>query len=344
MVSASGPGKIYPPRERTTPPVRRRPTGLRRTDKARAVVSLPLTGVLPAYPLVADNLARVPAWCGRTNLRFGTCGPCMSANSAIQAWSYLLSLDVAVGDDAVYDLYRRSGNPGFDPATGAGDDGVDMTVMLAELVWGGITITRATGQSETVRPLLFARVPFPPYENLHALTAIFGGAALAVDLDAAQESQTDAGLWDYVAGSPAWGGHAVWGGAYTSAADPHARDESLITWMHQCGTTSWFLNHQLSEVYVIVWPALWDHPAFTAGVDRPALVADFEAVTGRAWTGPDPGGPPPDPAGGMDAATRAFLTDPVMRTWAGLRHTNPRNGNQYAANQYNLLRHEEGLS
>ena len=53
---------------------------------------------------------------------------------------------------------------------------------------------------------------------MRAVTSIFGASILAVDLDVAQQGQTDAGLWDYVARSGTWGGHAIPGGAYTSSA------------------------------------------------------------------------------------------------------------------------------
>jgi hypothetical protein len=265
--------------------------GLRRRDKSRPLLSLPLTGAVPAHPPAADHLDQVPAWNGATNFGYGTCGPVDVANSAIQTWKYLLGEDLSVSDAAVFDLYRRSGNPDFDPASGAGDNGVDMTVMLAEVVRNGLDVTHADGRVERIVPLCFAAADFPPYDDLHAVTSIFGGVTMASFLTEAQQAQTDARLWDYVAGSPPWGGHATLGGAYTSATDPHKLDVSLITWMQRCGTTPGFLNHQLEEVYVIVWRPLWDHPAFQAGVDQAALAAAFTAVTNRPFPLPVPPAP-----------------------------------------------------
>jgi len=329
-----------------------RPTGLRRPDRSRPTVKLALTGQLPAHPATADHLAGVREWNGRTNTRYGTCGPVNCANSAIMTWKQLLGTEISVSDDAIFDLYRRSGNPTFDPQTGQGDDGVDMTVMLAALVKGGITITLPDGTTQQAVPYVFAEVGVQgDQEAMHAGTAIFGGMSFAFDLDQAQNGQTNAGLWDYVPASRPWGGHAVFGGAYTSATDPHALDESIITWQQRVGTTPGFISHQLYGAYVIVWAPLWENPAFVAGVDRAALVADFEALTGRPWTGPPvppppepeppqpPPSPEPPPSPAPDAVLADYLGDARLIGWAGKRHLGD---NGYAARAYARLRDAEG--
>jgi hypothetical protein len=271
--------------------------GLRHRDRSRPLLAFTLTGAVPDHPLTVDHLSQVPVWNGETNYYYGTCGPVYVYNSAIATWRYLLGQEISGTDDQVFDLYRRSGNPDFDPATGQGDNGVDMTVMLAELVRNGIDVTHADGSTERIKPYCFGSVPVGTYEDLHACTSIFGHLGMASDLDQAQQAQTDAGLWDYVKGSPAWGGHATLGGAYTSKLGPGLADISLITWLMRCGTTQAFITHQLAEAYAVVWPPLWDHPAFQAGVDQAALADDYTAITGRAWPGPAPApGPGPGPA------------------------------------------------
>jgi hypothetical protein len=302
------------------PALGRRPTDPHRLART---IHLPLTGAVPDHPLVTDHLAQVPLWNGETNFQWGTCGPVSVANSAIMTWKYLLGATISVPDADIFDLYRRSGNPTFNPATGAGDDGVDMTVMLAELVRGGLWITHTGGARELVKPLCFA-MHQPGIETVHAVTSIFGGDIFGLDLDVAQQTQTNAGVWDYVPGSAAWGGHAVFAGAYTSDATPHHVDESLISWLERVGTTDVFLNHQLPEAYIIVWPALWDHPAFQAGVDRAALAAAFTDCTGRPFplpVPPPPPGPTPPPEPTPPATTdgdRAYWE--VIRPWALTRH------------------------
>ncbi len=328
----------------TAPTYPGRYLGLRRTDpeRLRHTIRLPLTGATPGHPLVADHLARVPAWNGATNFHFGTCGPVSVVNSAIQTWKYLLGEDIAASDQAIYDLYTRSGNPDFDPATGADDFGVDMTVMLSALVKGGIMVQRASGQTEIVKPLCFAATP-TAIDDVRAVTSIFGGALLAVTLQQAQQAQTGAGLWDYSL-SPQWGGHAVLGGSYSSDMAAHHADEKVVTWMRPVGTTDDFMAHQLDEAYVVVWEPLWDHPAFQDGVDRAQLAADFAAETGRPFPFPAPL-PLPDPM--TTHPDRTFGHDQRVIDWATVTQPSPAvttSEEQYAAQQYRLWRQARGYA
>lgn len=282
--------------------------GMRRADPRRLArtVTLPLTAAAPAHPLSADHLAGISGWVLGGNDRYGTCGPVSVANSAVLTWHWLLGADITVSDAQIFDLYRRSGNPSFNPATGAGDNGVDMTVMLAELVRNGVGITHPDGTAEIVKPVCFASHPTDP-QTVQAVTSIFGFDLFGMDLKVAQQAQTAAGLWDYVARSSEWGGHATCGGAYTGSAAARTADEKLITWAQVVGTTDAFLTRQLQEGYVVVWPALWAHPAFQAGVDQAALAAAYTASTGRPF--PLPVTPPPvtPPSGNPDPALAAAM-------------------------------------
>jgi len=303
--------------------------GRRHTDKRRPVIQVRLTGAAPSHPFTLDDLAGIPVWNGGTNFSYGTCGPCDVANSAIATWAHLLGQQISVSDNAIFDLYRRSGNPDFNPATGEGDNGVDMTVMLSALVKGGITITHPGGGTEVIKPYLFGKIALDA-DDLHAATSIFTGITMASTLDVAQQNQTgDTTLWDYVPGSGVWGGHATYGGAYTSATGQHALDISLVTWTARQGTTPGFIGHQLEECYVIVWPPTWEHPDAQKGTDQAAMVADYEALTGRPWTGPPPAptpGPGPLPAPHPDdeadtAFAKTLLTQNAAgRAWVDQRH------------------------
>ena len=272
--------------------------GLRPTDPQRLAntIRLPLRAV-PPHPPVADHLGQVAAWNGATNQRFGTCGPVSVANLAILTWKYLLGVDVTVSDAAIFDLYRRSGNPSFDPASGAGDDGVDMTVMLSALLSGGIELTHADGGTETIRPVCFAAYDPASLDDIRAVTDIFGGTLWGANLAVAQQAQTDTipRLWDYVAGSPLWGGHAVVGGAYTSNGAPGQADETVISWQLPVGTTDAFAGRQLQEVYCVVFRPVWDSPGFDTAVDKAQLAADYTAVTGKPFPLPIPAPPAPVP-------------------------------------------------
>lgn len=310
--------------------------GRRPTDPERLArtVKLKLTRTVPAVPVSADHLSKVLAWMMGANNKFGTCGPTSVANYLVMLYQYLAGETITVTDDQVFDLYRRSGNPTFDPTAEPdengdvpGDGGVDMTVMLSALVSGGISITHADGRVENVKPYCFAALD-TDIDTVRAVTDIFGMAHLAVDLQTAQQDQSDANppLWDY-SRSGEWGGHAIPGGSYTSQAGKGQRDESVVSWQMPVGTTDAFISKQLTEAYVVVWPLLWGTAGFQQGVDQAALVADYEGATGKQWTGPTPGTnptpaptPTPAPGGGTADALDTTLWDGVAH-WA--QHPNP---------------------
>lgn len=283
------------------------------------------------------------------NDRFGTCGPTYVANSAVLTWHYLLGEDITVTDEQIWDLYRRSGNPDFDPeaqpdANGnvPGDGGVDMTVMLSELVKNGIAITHADGRVERVKPLCFAAHD-TGIDTVRAVTSIFGADGFGLDLSVAQQAQTRKGVWDYVAGAREWGGHATLGGAYTSDTAAGHADETNVTWQLKVGMTDAFIAHQLAEGYAVVWEPLWDHPAFQAGIDQAALAADFTEFTGRQFPVPVPPQPAPDPAPVPVPQTDPDLTDfarAIPARWPSAPHTGE---NKRAAHAVAALLEAKGL-
>ena len=299
-------------------PPRARKLGLNPSDpeKLARIIRLPLSRAWLAGPPSADHLSNVAKWMLGANDKFGTCGPTSVANHAVMTWKYLLGQDITVTDDAIFDLYRRSGNPGFvpDPDNPVQDNGVDMATMLDALVKGGITITHPDGTAELVKPLAYAALSTPSPASVDPATAIFGGLLFALDLKVAQQKQ--AGLWDYVPGSAEWGGHATMGGAYTGQHGPHEADEKLVTWAEVMSTTDDFMAHQLDQAFVLLWPAIVAHPAFTEGVDLPTLAADYQAATGRPFPAqPTPPVPDPVPPDAADAALAA-----ATLVWAGQRH------------------------
>lgn len=300
--------------------------GLRPPDPVRLarMLEFQLTGAVPAHPLTADHLAAVKNWNGDTNFDYGTCGPVDIANLAILTWKILLGVDITVSDDAIFALYRASGNPDFDPATDADDLGVDMTVMLDALMKVGIEITHADGSTEQIYPVAYGKTA-TGIDTVRAITSIFGAACLAVDLKVAQQAQTDAGLWDYVSGSGEWGGHAICGGKYTSSAVARTADETVVTWTQPCGFTDTFWTHQGQEVYVVVWGPTYANPAFQQGIDQAAFAAAFESLTGRALPPlPDPVDPPAPPAPLSDDEVFAAVLEAKnsrSQEWVDQRHS-----------------------
>lgn len=270
-----------------------RKLGRRPSDpvRLRRMIRLRLTGVLPDHPLTADHLSAVKNWMMGANDQFGTCGPTSVANALVLTYKALQNEDITVSDEDVFDLYRRSGNPNFNPNTGADDNGVDMTVMLDALLKGGIWITHQNGARELVKPICYASLA-TDMDTQRTATSIFGLVLWGVDLQVAQQNQS---VWDYKP-SGEWGGHAIPGGAFTSRSGSGELDESIVSWQQVYGTTDSFAAHQLQESYIPIFPLLWANPAFQAGVDQTTLAADYKAVTGRDFPVPvNPPNPPQPP-------------------------------------------------
>ena len=279
--------------------------GRRPPKNAPALMLAPLlTGVVPVAPVAADHFGKVRSWVLGENDQYGDCGPVSMANNRLLVTTYLTGQPVTVSQADIFDLYKRSGNPTFDPKDpgGPGDGGVDMQTMLEAAVAGGIA---------GVKPIAFAKVNVGSLNELRDAVAIFGSLLLGVTLDKAQQAQTDAGLWDYKSSS-IWGGHAILTGRYSEAPDRTA----VITWANVVDMTDAFMAHQLDEAWAVIWPEHFGSLAFMSGVDIATLAADFRALTGRTLPVPAPA-PAPAPTT-LDPADMA-LADAV-RAWASARH------------------------
>jgi hypothetical protein len=251
------------------------------SNKPALFLSDILSGVAPAHPAISDHIAKNQFGL-YGNDTYGDCGPTSVANLVRLVTVGLLGSEQQPTQNDVFDLYRRSGNPNFDPADpgGPGDGGVDMQTMLEALLAGGIG---------GIKPLCFAKVDVSSDAELDAAVAIFGGTLWGVNLEVSQQTQTDNGEWDYAPSSD-WGGHAIVNGAY----DEDTKLEDVVTWAERVKTTATFRRHQLEEAWVVIWQWNIDHPAFQEGIDVQALANAYHALTGK--TIPDLPAPQPAPA------------------------------------------------
>lgn len=270
--------------------------GKRLTDPTRPVLRMGAHMTLaqaPTHPAAVDYFNRIPQWCLGRNDEFGTCGPTSVANLALLVSTWLADAPVQYTDDEIIDLYRRSGNPNFDPETGADDNGVDMTVMLAELVKNGI------GEGDrNVKALAFGSLDTSNTDEVMAGGALFGGVLWGADLMVAQEQQSDANppVWDYVKRSREWGGHAIMAaGRYTDAAGTTQDRTGVISWAEVLDATDGFITKQVPEAYVVVFPWHLTDRTFLAGVDLESLAADYKDITGREFPAVVPPAPAPTP-------------------------------------------------
>lgn len=271
--------------------------GRRPADQSRPVLRLGahLRAAAFTTPPKVDYASHVDTWLLGQNDQYGTCGPTSVANLALLVSTVLTNSPVRFTDAEIRDLYRRAGNPRFDGQTKnpdgsyVDDNGVDMTVMLAELVRGGIGF----GERNVKAVAFGALNKFDPAETW-AAAALFGGVLWGADLDESQSQQFDAGQpWNYTAGSPQWGGHAILAAPrYTDQAGTLADRTGLVTWAKLVDATDTFITRQVPEAYAVIFPWHLRDAGFLAGIDLAGVGAEFTALTGR----PFPAAPAPQPA------------------------------------------------
>lgn len=273
------------------------------------------TGAIPEHSPAADHFSRVTEWGLWRNDEFGDCGPVSYGNLRKLISLYLTGAEDDVTQDDVLALYKLV-NPTFDPDDpgGPGDAGVDMQTMLELALEHGFA-----GK----KPLAFAKVDASNLDELRAAIEIFGGVLLGIDLETAQQSQTDSGVWDYKK-SGEWGGHAVMCGRYVDDTTDTKDRSGVVTWAEVVDFTNAFAKRQLDEVWLVIFEEHLGDKGFKEGVDRQALASEFFALTGREFPiQPNPQPEPPAPAPGpapvpVDGADEALAA--AARRWLRYRH------------------------
>jgi hypothetical protein len=312
--------------------------GRRPPTQGPALMLAPLlTGVVPAHPAFADNLARLSAWQMLGNDAYGDCVAVTWANTR-RLVTAVLATEHYPSQADVFAVYKTQ-NPGFiaDPSNPGEDNGMDIQTLLDYLV--------KVGGPDGVKALAFAKVDPHNRDEMDAAIAIFGSVWTGIQVLEANMNEFNSGQpWDYVPGSPVAGGHSIITGAYSGK--PGA-DLGFITWAQQTSFTDLYIAHEFEEAWVVIWPEHLGSKAFLDGIDQTALAADYEALTGRPFPvptpaptpGPQPGptpGPGPTPTPASADATLANAT----RVWAAARHSGT---NRVAANAIRAWLKAKGL-
>lgn len=265
--------------------------GKRPPKQAPALDFAPLlTGIVPAHPEQVDHLARFATWEMLGNNTAGDCVAVTAANFRRLVTAALGSGEQYPDLDWVWTVYRTQ-NPGFDPTGSsdtngpgsAADQGMDIQTLLEYL--------QKTGTPDGVRLVCFGKIDPGNTEAVDAALAVFGGLWVGMTVKMANEQQFNTGQpWDYAPNSPPAGGHSVLGGGYN-------RGVQFITWGAETQFTPAFLEQQVDELWVCVWPEHLGTRAFLEGVDQQQLADDFSSLTGRPFpVRPAPPAPvPPNP-------------------------------------------------
>lgn len=220
----------------------------------------------PSYPSSLDYLSKVSNYPMYLNDRIGDC-TCAGPGHIIQAEStYGQGSTQTVSDNDVLIAYEA--NSGYDPATGANDNGA----MLQDV----LNYWRKTGIGGH-QILAFAELDTSNMAEVKAAMSTFGAVYIGFDFPSSAMSQFDKGEpWDVVSGANIDGGHAVHGGAYTDGGN-----YKVITWGAVQEMTQAFWDKYVFEAWVVITPE-WISANGTSpsGFDLHGLGEELANLTG----------------------------------------------------------------
>jgi hypothetical protein len=234
---------------------------------------------VPTHPVNCDDYAGIVMPMDG-NDRYGDC--------VVAGWDHfqqivtnlLAGKGVNLTWNEIVELYRTQ-NPDFDPDLSADDprqedNGMSIQLLLELLVRRDLILG-------------FAKVDHTDVEEVRAAVYLGLAVVAGANLQVAQRSQT---VWDYVPGSPTWGGHCFVIGAYGPEAFGNG------TWGGIVESTVRFLTECCDEVWFLITKYHVANPAFRQGYDMASYIAAWESITGRSFPVPvvDPPTPvPPAP-------------------------------------------------
>jgi hypothetical protein len=222
-------------------------------------------GVLPHVPPQFDWSRAVTKWPVMLNDRLGCC-TCAAVGHTVQCWTANAGQEVVLPDDEILKLYEAVS--GYDPATGANDDGaVELDVLNR---W------RQTG---VAGHQIAAYVALEPgnHDHMRIATFLFGAVYTGIALPETIQGQS---VWAVPpegpngAGAPgSLGGHAV------PVVGYDANGYTCITWGYEQRLTYGFADMYMEESYALI-SSDWVSGSRRApsGFDLVALQDDLAAL------------------------------------------------------------------
>jgi hypothetical protein len=226
----------------------------------------------PALPSIPDSFSwvdfdRIPKWGEMGNDRFGDCVLAMMAH-LIMGWTAAAGDLFIPSDEEVLQAYAAI--TGFNPITGAGDNGTNELDALKYMAKTGIAGHKIGA---------FVSVNLQNPEELKAAIWLFGGTANGVGLPLSAAGEPN---WDYPPDDSnkrdptpgSWGGHGIPTMAY------YGDNFDVITWGAPMKVNSSFYYNYMDEAYAIISPDFVNgtKPA-PNGFNMDQLLADLESVT-----------------------------------------------------------------
>lgn len=198
---------------------------------------------------------------------------CACMGHQIQAFTAYSGTEVTVTDADVLTAYEAVS--GYDPKTGANDNGANVQDVLA--YW------RKTGVAGH-KILAFAELTgLHNFDAIKTALDLFGTVYLGVAVPASAMQQFDDGEpWTVVKGSPIEGGHAIPLQKFNESGD---NELEIVTWARLQPLTKQWWNTYVEEAWVVITQDWLDAAGDTVdGLDLAQLKADFTALTGESLT------------------------------------------------------------
>jgi hypothetical protein len=219
------------------------------------------------------------------NDKWGICGPTSADNITRTITKYEFGTQINATQDQVNTLYTESSDPPFDPATGANDNGVENPMLYDAWRKNGLA---------GYAPIAFGQLTDISDASIALALDTFGAATMAVDLEVAQQAQSDEDkiVWDYKK-SAEWGGHDV---CISYISKKNGSVVGCWTWAEWALMTPEFRAKQGIEVFVPVFAAVLASNKFNTNVDADAMASQFKTLTGEDLVIPGPSPAPPAPS------------------------------------------------
>jgi hypothetical protein len=178
----------------------------------------------------------------------GDCTIAEMAHAYTALGAYAGKPQVLFAGSEIISAYSRIS--GYDPATGAGDNGCQMQDVLADQRQNGMT--DINGNVHKV--LMYAALGNPAdITMLSRVLKTFGYVYIGIDCPASAQDQFGNGPWTYVAGSPIEGGHAI-GLHRRQPYGSRVGVFSMATWGALQPTTISFIQSYVREAWAVVTP------------------------------------------------------------------------------------------
>lgn len=224
---------------------------------------------LPKPPIPFGHADVFPAdgWLMLGNDRFGDCAFAGPAHQ-IMGWNKIRGVDVPFNDACVLQCYGEC--TGFDPATGANDNGTDMH-DLADY-WVKTGILDANGKRHFIAGYVFASPG--NLQQLAEAAYLFDSVGFGFSVPQSAMDQFQAGqVWDVVEDD---GG--IVGGHYVPVMGEELASFDLITWAAKHGMTPAFVQKYCTAVLVPITQENLINGKSPEGFDYATLQSDLQQL------------------------------------------------------------------